>query len=149
MSHVTVIKVEIKNLEALQQAAEAIGLEFRKNQKNYNWYGRSVGDYPLPAGFTTEDLGKCDHALGIPNNPSAYEIGVVERDGKYLLVWDFWNGGFGLQDVVGNDCCNLTDKYAETVAVNEASEFAEANGWSVDQEYNEETSETTITLRKY
>jgi hypothetical protein len=156
MSHVTTIKVEIKDLDALKEAAKSCGLEFREGQKTYKWYGRHVGDYAVPEGYNVSDLGKCEHAIGVPGNPEAYEIGVCKaRDaqgnptGGYTMLWDFWAGGHGLEAIAGKDCSNVTNEYTKTVAVNEASAFAKANGWSVNQEYNEETNETVIKLRKY
>jgi len=149
MSHVTTIECEIKDLEALKAACEKAGLEFRENQKTYKWYGTHVGDYPLPEGFTKEDLGKCDHAIGVPGKKGAYEIGVVKQGDKYTMLWDFWNGGYGLEAVAGKDCENVTDAYATEVALKEASAFAQAQGWSVAHEFDEETSETVIKLTKY
>jgi len=86
MSHVTVIEFEIRDLECLRQACTELGLEFREGQKTFRWFGVHVGDYKVPDGFAVQDMGKCDHAIGLPGNgPSkkAYEIGVVRRrDGK-------------------------------------------------------------------
>lgn len=105
MSHIVELALEIKDLDALKKAVSAIdGLEYVENQKTYRWYGTSVGDYPLPAGLTKEDLGKCEHAIRVKNNPNAYEVGVVKRkDGKagYTLVLDFWAGGHGLCNYIG------------------------------------------------
>lgn len=58
----------------------------------YKWYGYHVGDYPMPEGFTEDDLGKCQYKLYIPGNPDAYEIGVVKnKSGSgYTLLYDFW-----------------------------------------------------------
>ena len=106
MSHVARIDMEIKDLTALKAAAKLLGMEFLEGQTTYRWYGRHVGDYSLPEGFKASDLGKCEHAIGIPNDKKAYEIGVVKRrDGKegYTLLWDFWAGGYGLEAKVGKD----------------------------------------------
>lgn len=114
MSHVADIEMEVNDLGCLKEAAKAIGLEFVE-KSTYKWFGRSVGDYPLPKGFTEADLGKCKYVLQIPGNSKAYEIGVIERkDGKpgYQLLWDFWNKGYGLEDVVGKDGGLLKQSYA-------------------------------------
>ena len=148
MSHVTTIKMEIKDLQALEECCKKAGLEFRKGQKTYKWWGYSVGDYPIPKGFTKEDLGKCDHAIGVPNK-STYEIGVVVKDGKITLLWDFYGGGQGLEKVAGKDCCNLTQAYTQNVAIKEAKKFASAQGYTVTEEVDSNTNETVITLRKY
>ena len=149
MSHVTTIKMEIKDLVALKDACVKAGLEFRENKKTYKWWGYSVGDYPVPKGFTKEDLGKCDHAIGVPGNKNAYEIGVVVRDGKISMLWDFYGGGQGLEKVAGKDCCNLTEAYTQTVAVKEATKFAQAQGWSVSTKLDQDTNEYVIELTKY
>jgi len=148
MSHVTTIKMEIKDLEALEQACLKVGLVFKHNQKNYRWYGRFVGDY-REQGTDPKDMGKCDHAIGIPNNNTAYEIGVCQKDGHYVLRWDFWAGGAGLAAVAGDKCSNLTEAYTQVVAMKEATKFAEAEGYTVTSEWDAETSETVITMRKY
>jgi hypothetical protein len=120
MSHVAKIELEIKDLDALAKAAASLGLELVRGQKNYRWYGRHVGDYPLPQGFTREDLGSCEHAIRVPGSDRAYEIGVVQRrDGKagYTLLWDFWQGGYGLQAKVGSDGQKLRQAYTTEAAV--------------------------------
>jgi len=113
MSHVSKFDCQVTDLEALKKAAEDCGLELVENQKTYKWYGRSVGDYPIPAGFKESDLGKCDHALRIPGNREAYEIGVVKsKTGTgYELLWDFWAGGHGLTAKVGQSGDRLKQAY--------------------------------------
>lgn len=152
MSHITTVKVKIKNLKALKESCKALGLEFRENQKTYHWYGYSVGDYPLPEGFSKEDLGKCEHAIGIPGNKEAYEIGVCKsrnQDDEYTLLWDFWHGGYGLEEVVGKDCNRLTNSYAEQVALEEAKAIAESQGFFLDDTFDEESQERVLTLVRY
>jgi len=123
MSHVATIDLEIKDLGCLERAAKALGMEFARDQKKYRWWGHSVGDYPLPKGFAEGDLGKCEHALSIPDNRQAYEVGVVpRRDGRpgYTLLWDFYGGGYGLQDKIGKDGNKLKQEYAVQVAMKHA-----------------------------
>ncbi len=112
---------DIKDLAALATAAAACGLEFVKDQPEYAWWGYSVGDYPLPVGFTAADLGHCDHVLRLKNHPGAFEIGVVKRkDGRpgYELLFDFF--GFRGQPLVdaigGQDGRKLKQEYAAAVA---------------------------------
>ncbi len=124
MSHITSIEIEITDLDALAKACEKIGCEFVPNKETYKWFGVSVGDYPLPTGFTVDELGKCEHAIRVKNgSTSTYEVGVVtRRDGKpgYALHFDHWLAGYGLVDVVGNNCDKLVDRYAADVAMNAA-----------------------------
>jgi hypothetical protein len=128
MSHVATIDIEIRDLDALEQACRALGLELVRGQQTYRWYGQHVGDYPLPAGFAVEDLGRCEHAIRIPGakiegDLAPYEVGVVRRrDGRpgYSLMWDFFAGGYGLQQRVGKDCTKLKQQYAVAVATRTA-----------------------------
>jgi hypothetical protein len=151
MSHVSTVKVEVKNLKALKKACEALGLIFKENQKKYKWYGTHVGDYPLPEGFKKEDLGKCEHAIGVKGNNSAYEIGLCKnRNGKdgYTMLWDFWAGGQGLEACVGKDCNKLIHEYTKEVAKGQLTSMTQYDGWSMNESVNE-AGETVLTLRKY
>lgn len=132
MSHVATVDVQITNLDDLAAACQRLGLEFARGQQSYRWYGEHVRDYPLPEGFTEAELGLCEHAIKIPGNLRAYEIGVVKRrDGKpgWMLMWDFFNGGYGLEQVVGKDCGLLRQSYA-TVA---ATRAARGQGYRVHE----------------
>jgi hypothetical protein len=118
MSHVAEVKCEIKDLAALKKAAENLGMELIEGQKQYRWWGHSVGDYPLPQNFTAKDLGKCEHAIRLKNDHSSYEIGVcTRRDGKpgFTLLYDFY-GQAKLVNAIGKDACKLTQQYNVEVA---------------------------------
>ena len=39
---------------------------------------------------------------------------------NFGLVWDFWKGGFGLQDIAGDNCVKLTEQYTIEAARNAA-----------------------------
>lgn len=99
MSHVTTIDLFITDLDSLAKACERLGLELVTGQKTFKWFGRFVGDSVPPQGINPKDYGKCEHAIRVKGNKQAYEIGLVKRvDGKagYQLVWDNWQGGYGL-----------------------------------------------------
>ena len=148
MSHVTTLSVRIMHLDILEEACSKIGLIFKRNQKHYKWYGRFVGDY-TEAGTNPKDMGKCDHAISVPGNNQAYEIGVAQKDDHFELRYDFYGGGFGLEKVAGSRCTNLIEAYTQGVAMKEATKFAEAEGYTLTSEWDAETSETVITMRKY
>jgi hypothetical protein len=149
MSHVTVIAVELKDLDALKAVCAALGLELRENQKTYRWYGHHVGDYPIPEGFTKADLGKCDHAIAVKGNRDAYEVGLVKRGDAFIPLWDFWQGGYGLREKIGEGGSTLISAYTKEVAVRKARQFAKSKGWSYSERLDKATQETVITLRKY
>lgn len=144
MSHVDTMKMAVLDLDCLVEAAESIGLE-KRDKRTYQWYGSHVGDYPVPAGMTKEDLGKCDFALGVPGSPDAYEVGVVRRrDGPgYQLLWDFWAKGKGLQDVVGAEGNRLKQAYSLAVQEKEARRL----GYRVSRGLDQEGS-VVLTLRR-
>mgnify|MGYP000886718796 FL=1 len=91
MSHVSHIQLKIYDLSAIKRACSRMGFRFMENQKTYIWYGKLVEPekYPLPPGITEEELGHCDHAIQIPN--ARYEIGIIKRNGSYMLLCDFWD----------------------------------------------------------
>lgn len=145
MSHVATVELEVKDLGALKEACAKLGLEFAEGVTQYRWFGTHVGDYPLPAGFTAEDLGSCEHVLRIPNagdmhpDDMPYEVGIAKRrDGRpgYLLLWDFWNGGNGLEQYVGADCRKLKVQYALAVA----KRVAIAKGFRINEQQREDGS---------
>jgi len=113
------VAIEIRDLQALKLACQALGLQFRENQRTYRWYGRYMGDSQLPAGFTPEELGRCEHAISVPGNRYAYEVGVLRRrDGKpgFALYYDNWQGGGGLEERIGENARRLKQEYASQVA---------------------------------
>jgi hypothetical protein len=149
MSHITTINVEIRDLEAVKEICKELGLEFREGQRSYRWYGVSVGDYPIPTGFTKSDLGRCDHAIGIKGNSKSYEIGLVKRGDAYIPLFDFWQGGFGLEERIGPGAKKFTEAYTRAVSVKTARTFAKSKGFSYTEKVDPETQETILVLRKY
>jgi hypothetical protein len=87
----------------------ADGFQFHGRSKTYQWYGRWIGDSPLPQGITEEELGKCDHAIQVPG--AKYEIGIVRKGKSYILLWDSWVKG-GLEKHIGKDAGKLKQIYA-------------------------------------
>ena len=71
----------------------------------------------MPEGINIDDLGKCDHAIKVPE--CAYEIGVVKRGSKYILLWDSWHKG-GLEQKIGKDAGILKQSYTIERIIREA-----------------------------
>lgn len=126
MSHVSIMNLVINSLIALKLTVDRLGWVFMENQKTYKWYGRFMGDYPLPEGFTAADLGKCDHVIHVPG--AKYEIGVVERNGQIYLLWDFWQDG-GLERIIGPGGARIRQLYP----IEEAKLEAERRGYSYSE----------------
>ena len=117
MSHIAKIEIEVKDLAILKRACARLGFEFRENQTTFTWFGNYLGDSPLPEGVNQNDLGKCNHAISIPE--ARYEIGVVSKGQGYDLVWDYWSTG-GLQAAIGQNGGRLRQAYAAEKAILEA-----------------------------
>jgi len=103
MSHVVAIKTVLNDLEAIKAACKELGLVFVEGKQTYQWYGHSVVDYPLPEGFTKEDLGKCDHVIQVPG--AGYEIGLARaKNGQgWVVLFDFWGPGRPIIDKLGGE----------------------------------------------
>lgn len=129
-SHIAEVAIEVRDLDALETACKRIGLEFRRDRKEYRWYGESTG--PTPEGMTEDELGKCVHAIGIPGSLAAYEIGVIQRAGSYGLAFDNWHGGYGLEAVAGAGCKKLIEEYSVVVAERAAA----MQGWLTERTAN-------------
>lgn len=113
MSHISKFELDVTNLDALDSACSKLGIELVRDQKTYKWYGTRVGNDPLPDGLTIADLGKCDHAIRVPGKSNAYEVGVVKNKTRpgYSLMWDYWMGGYGLEEKVGKNGDLLKQQY--------------------------------------
>jgi hypothetical protein len=109
MSHISKIELEIKDLEALKAACKRLGFRFQEGQTTYKWFGRWVGDSPLPEGISEDQLGKCHHAIRVPG--AQYEIGIVRKGKSYILLYDAWIKG-GLEKYIGKDAGKLKQIYA-------------------------------------
>ena len=95
MSHVVNISTLLYSLEAIRLACKELGFSWRENQSTFKFWGSHVGNYPLPTGFKVSDMGKCEHAIGIPG--TTWEVGVVRRrkadgspDEGWTLLFDFF-----------------------------------------------------------
>lgn len=137
MSHITSIAIEIRDLDALEAAARELNATLVRNQRTYTWYGKSVGDYPLPEGFTADMLGKCEHAIKLPG--TNYEIGVTRhltKPSAYTLLYDFWgyggsfHDGHKLKNHFGEGLCRLVQLYG----VHAATRTARARGHAVQRQ---------------
>jgi hypothetical protein len=117
MSHTADIELVIAELDALDRAAQSLGLEFVHGLTQFRYF----------AGNTET----CDHVIRIPNNPHAYEIGVIARgDQGYGLRWDMYAGGGGMVEMVGGrEAELLSQAYATEVTANQF----EQDGYRVER----------------
>lgn len=103
MSHIQLIEPEREyNIPSLMEMSRLANWEMAKS-KTFQWYGRWVGDTPLPKELTLVDLKEVDYEIKVPK--AQYSIGVKIKDGKVHLLYDFWKGGFGLEQALGGSSC--------------------------------------------
>jgi hypothetical protein len=119
MSHISKIELEVRDLAIIGQACSRLGLQLQKDQKTFKWYGQDA---------------TCDHAIRIPG--ASYEIGVIQKDGRYELQCDFYDSG--IEKAIGRQGGLLKQAYA----VEKAKLEARRKGYTV----LEKKSETGIRL---
>lgn len=147
MSHVVAVQTRFRSLEAVEKAANKLGLELIRDKKTYNWYGVWVNDYhgndaAYKNGVAPENYGKCEHVLARKGVKGAYEIGLVaapDGDG-FLAIFDYVGTGRALQQLVGDSGEKLATAY--TLAVLESQ--AAASGWQLTA--NETATQTVVTI---
>jgi hypothetical protein len=117
MSHVAAIETKagepvFADVDCLKLAAEMIGCRLVK-RNTYAWYGRHVGDYPMPKGMTADQLGK--NAAYVVEateegkqkhgvSGGCYDVGIVadpNNPGCYTPVYDFYGQSYGINKLIG------------------------------------------------
>lgn len=101
-------------MKALQMACQQLGLVIEQ-RSNYTWFNTPVGDYPLPEGTSTDQLGNnAKYVIALNEEMQAthcrpgvkpYELGLIEdpnNAGCLIPMYDFWAGGLGLDAVIGS-----------------------------------------------
>jgi hypothetical protein len=118
MSHVVSIQTQVHDLNAVKAACQELGLTFKENQKTIRWFGKWVNDYSAndaayKLGISTDDYGKCDHAIEVPG--SGYDVGLLKdhKTGGYRLYFDFYaNHGRKIQEAIGKNGEKFIQFYA-------------------------------------
>ena len=143
MSHVTDVKLKIRDLESLKEAAEKCGLELREGQKTYAWWGTYLGDSHQFGSHDPTQFGKCEHALRVPGehpcngSTGPWEIGVVpalDGDGYELLYDTYGGAGRRLTERVGKNADKLRREYAAASASRKARAALSKKGFTITRE---------------
>lgn len=132
MSHITDVKLRIRDLDALAVAGLACDLELARDVDHFKWFGRFVGDSPGVAGRDPATYGQCEHVLRLKNaRQGDYEIGVVRAlDGDgYDLHVDTWNQRRLIEAVGGPEMNKLRREYSAVVALKRAKQKLAVKGF--------------------
>jgi len=136
MSHMTDVKLKVKDLDALEEAALALGMELRRGQKTHKWYGQFMGDTRSAPGHDPKTFGKCEHAIAVKGEPSAYEVGVVKAlDGDgFELLFDSWGPGQRVEAKAGRNLARLRQEYAVAVTAKRVKQTLARQGFKMTRE---------------
>ena len=119
MSHVTKLGLQIKDLEALRLACESLGLELVLDQKQFRYWANQQAP--------------CDHAIRIPGDSLAYEIGVIANGDHYELNWDTYSSGKGMVAKVSDGNGSNANKLKQYYAVHCSILDLQSQGYQVSQ----------------
>ncbi len=142
MSHVTKVNLKVRDLDALDEACDKLGLELERGKRNFAWWGTFQYDSTPPAGRDPKTYGTCDHAIRVkgdtPHNGSSgpWEIGVVpalDGDGFDLLYDEFGSAGRRLTERVGVKANALRKEYAFATAESKAKKTLGKRGWTTNR----------------
>lgn len=141
MSHLTNVKLRVRDLDCVEEAARKRGGVLMRDQKTHAWYGHMVGDSAEGRAMARErgvaNLGKCEHAIRLADHRHGdYEVGVVAaKDGDgYDLVMDTWGPGQRLVQRFGSDLDGLRQEYAVAVTLKKTKATLAKKGFTAVRE---------------
>ena len=121
MSHIADVRMEIKDLDALRSAVEALGGKLVLGQKTHRWFGKFLNDWNSDrAAVNRRDsntFGTCEHAITFKGID--YEIGVVKDGESYELIYDTYGGA--LEQKLGVGLPKLKQGYGVEVTKRQLS----------------------------
>lgn len=107
MSHVAEIDLELKDLDAVGRAADALGMRLVRDAKTFTYYAGQQSP--------------CVHKLVFKDaQPGAWEVGLVYADNSLTsyrpALDDFGMQGKRITDALGRDCVELKKRYTAEVS---------------------------------
>ena len=151
MSHVAAVELEVSSLADLETACKILGLTYLPNETDWRWFGKWMADYSdqnaaYKNGIAANRYGKAD--AGIIQVPGAqYDVGVYKhptKPGKFVLVYDNWNEGMGIERAIGKGLVKLKERYGATVAKRTLTK----QGYRVIESTNKQTGRLVLRAVK-
>ena len=131
ISHITDVKLRVRDIDALAEAAQLCGLDLRE-QDRFAWWGVFMNDSKSYGELAPSEMGHCSYAMRVPDTDpkngsiGPWEVGVVKaKDGDgYNLYYDtFGRAGKALTDRVGRMAGHLRQEYAAAVVRRKTSKL--------------------------
>ncbi len=152
MSHIATVEVQIRDLDALDRACQRLGLELRRGQTTFKWWG-NVGpradmsveqltaairkydkSFERPTIQSPEDWksGRCLHSITMPGSEHGFEIGLIRSsDGHgFTLIGDLNMLSHDFSKVVGGSTCS---KLVQTYSLEVARRQMQLKGFRVQE----------------
>jgi hypothetical protein len=130
MSHVATVATEIRDLDCLSHAAQVCGLELVRGQRTFKHYQDSQPN-------------ECEHVLRIPDDETAYEIGLVkDENGNYRLLMDDYGNGLRIVRRLGKNHSKLKQAYVKHKVI----KTLQKQGFQLTKEVNLESGTVSLTL---
>lgn len=123
MSHITDVKLRVRDLDVTEQVGDILGFRLNRGQTHHAWYEHFVGDSNRFGDRDPKTFGQCAHVLQLKDHKQGdYEIGLVaapDGDG-YDLIYDAWGPGRRLEAKAGSDLTKFRQEYSAAVAMKKA-----------------------------
>jgi hypothetical protein len=143
MSHITDVKMRVRDLDALAEACDALSGELQRDKRDFCWWSTYLGDSRDYGELDPKTFGRCAHAIKIkgttphngPNGP--WEIGVIPaKDGVgFMLAYDtFGSAGRALTEAFGQNLDRLRREYSAVVAQAKAKKVLGPKGFIAKRE---------------
>ncbi|MDE2101706.1 MAG: DUF2997 domain-containing protein [Patescibacteria group bacterium] len=119
--HVVLVECDLRDIDALDMAANAIGGTLHVGQRTWRWVGAWYDDYhekdaAYKQGLPPEQYGHGEHAISFPRRLTSdgFEVGICKVKGQLKPVFDFCDGGL-TRTLGGQTCPRLIQAYAAAV----------------------------------
>ena len=120
MSHIVGARMVVRDLDAVEVAADECGLTLMRGQKTMRCY---------------QGQGACDHALKLKDaRPGDYEIGLRTQEDGFGLVIDTWGPGRRLVEAAGPEMNTLRREYSAAVLTARARKKLAPKGFTTTRE---------------
>jgi hypothetical protein len=141
MSHITDVKMRIRDLDLAAEVAKPFGFELRRDRKECAFWGEFVGDSSSYGEFNPHDFKNCDATIGrIGKTPTMgpngeWEVALKKApDGDgYIVGYDTYGGGGAtISNALGFGLEKFKRAYGEALAKKKLAQRLSLQGFTLD-----------------